>query len=63
MFLVFRSTEYCEYCVQFWGLQFKKDREHFGKVQQKATEIIRGLGHLPSEGPDSGQPGEGREGT
>jgi len=34
--------------VHFWAPEFKKDRDHLGKVQQKATEI-RDLEHPPSE--------------
>ena len=31
---------YWEYCVQFWALQFQKDRELLRKVQQRATKKI-----------------------
>jgi len=36
-----------EYCVQFCTLQFKKNRELLGSIQQRATKITWGLEHLP----------------
>jgi len=38
-----------EYCVQFWAPQFTKDEELMGRVQQKATKMIKGLEHLSYE--------------
>jgi len=35
-----------EYCIQAWGLQYKKDTELLEWVQRSATRIIRGLEHL-----------------
>ncbi|GAB0182046.1 hypothetical protein GRJ2_000669900 [Grus japonensis] len=38
-----------EYCVQFWAPQFKNDKELLGRVQWRATEMIKGLEHLSYE--------------
>jgi len=37
---------YLEYCIQFWGLQYKKDTDLFEWVQRRATKIIREMEHL-----------------
>ena len=36
-----------EYCIQFWGLQHKKDTELLARVQRRVTKMIRRLEHLP----------------
>ena len=37
------------YCVQVWGLQYRKDVELLERVQRRATKIIRELQHLHYE--------------
>ena len=36
-----------EYCVHFWNLQHKKDKEFLKQVRRRATKMIRGLEYLP----------------
>ena len=36
-----------QYCVEVWGPQYEKDRGLLGRVQRRATKMMRGLQHLP----------------
>ncbi|GAB0178416.1 hypothetical protein GRJ2_000306900 [Grus japonensis] len=38
-----------EYCIQLWGLQYKKGMELLEQVQRRAMKVIRGLEHLSHE--------------
>ena len=38
-----------ECCVQFWAPQYKRDMDILDRVQQRATEMIKGLEHLSYE--------------
>ena len=38
-----------EYCVQVWGLQYRKDMEVLERLQRRATKMIQGLEHFSYE--------------
>lgn len=38
-----------EYCVQFWSLQHKGDRDVLGRVHRKAKRLMKGLEQLSYE--------------
>ena len=38
-----------EFCVQFWAPQCKREMDILDSVQQRATKMIKELGHLPYE--------------
>ena len=39
-------SPHLEYCIQVWGLQYRKDAELWKWVQKRATKTLRGLEHL-----------------
>jgi len=43
------STEYLEYCVQFWASHYKKHMELPKGLQKRVNKLIKGLEHLSCE--------------
>ena len=43
------ARRHLQYCIQAWGLQYRKDVELLERVQRRATKMIRGLEHLSYE--------------
>ena len=37
------------YCIQMWSLQYRRGMDLLEHVQRRATNMIQGLEHLPSE--------------
>ena len=43
------ARPHLEYRIQVWSRQKKKDEELLERTQRRATEMIRGLKHLPDK--------------
>jgi len=42
-------SPHLECCVQYWPPQYKRDTDILESIQQRATNLIKGLGHLSYE--------------
>jgi len=42
-----------EYCVQMWSLQYRRDMDLLESVQERTTEMVQGMEHLPTKQTDS----------
>ena len=42
-----------EYSIQMWSLQYRRDMDLLESVQERTTEMVQGMEHLPTKQTDS----------